>query len=85
MPRTLWPHGWLAVVCSCLLHGQAMAAAVTVPTTDPAGKPLVDAGGQRVPDLPADTHRLRTWHPQMREGTDLQTRTVRVPLPVVGP
>lgn len=80
------------VSLGCNIHDQMIGTVVVVDT------PLfgrTDAGGQLVLDLPVGTHRLRTWHPRMREGTDLQSRAltvgaagapaVVVSLPVVAP
>ena len=63
------------VTLGCNIHDQMIGTVVVVDT------PLfgrTDAAGQLVLDLPAGTHRLRTWHPQMPEGTDLQSRALTV-------
>lgn len=79
------------VTLGCNIHDQMIGTVVVVDT------PLygrTDAAGRLVLDLPAGEHRLRTWHPHMREGTDLLAQslkvgtagppTVVVALPVVG-
>jgi plastocyanin len=63
------------VVLGCNIHDQMIGAVVVVDT------PLfgrTDAAGRVVLEVPAGEHRLRTWHPQMREGTDLQVHSLKV-------
>ncbi len=80
------------VTLGCNIHDQMIGTVVVVDT------PLfgrTDATGRVVLDLPAGEHRLRTWHPWMREGADLLTRPLKVgaagvpavvvSLPVVAP
>jgi hypothetical protein len=79
------------VTLGCNIHDQMVAHVVVVPT------PLhgrTDATGRFVLELPAGEHRLRAWHPGMREGADLLAQpikvgaaglaTVKVVLPVTG-
>jgi len=63
------------VVLGCNIHDQMIGAVVVVDT------PLfgrTDAAGRVVLEVPAGDHRLRTWHPRMREGTDLQVQPLKV-------
>ncbi|WP_338416560.1 methylamine utilization protein [uncultured Sphaerotilus sp.] len=63
------------VVLGCNIHDQMIGAVVVVDT------PLfgrTDAAGRVVLEVPAGEHRLRTWHPRMREGTDLQVQPLKV-------
>jgi hypothetical protein len=79
------------VTLGCNIHDQMVAHVVVVPT------PLhgrTDTTGRFVLSLPAGEHRLRAWHPGMREGADLLAQsiqvgaaglaTVKVVLPVTG-
>lgn len=63
------------VVLGCNIHDQMIGTVVVVDT------PLfgrTDAAGRIVLDLPAGEHRLRAWHPRMREGTDLLAQALKV-------
>lgn len=63
------------VTLGCNIHDQMVGTVVVVDT------PLhgrTDAAGRFVLDAPAGTHRLRAWHPGMREGTDLLAQTLKV-------
>ncbi len=63
------------VTLGCNIHDQMVGTVVVVDT------PLfgrTDAAGRITLDLPAGDHRLRAWHPRMREGMDLLTQRLRV-------
>jgi len=63
------------VVLGCNIHDQMIGTVVVVDT------PLfgrTDASGRIVLDVPAGEHRLRVWHPRMREGTDLLAQALKV-------
>ncbi|MGR6799681.1 methylamine utilization protein [Sphaerotilus sulfidivorans] len=63
------------ITLGCNIHDQMIAHVVMVDT------PLfgrTDAAGRLVLEVPAGEHRLRAWHPDMREGLDLQAQPLRV-------
>lgn len=63
------------VTLGCNIHDQMVGTVVVVDT------PLfgrTDDTGRITLDLPPGEHRLRTWHPHMREGADLRTQRLRV-------
>jgi plastocyanin len=63
------------VVLGCNIHDQMIGTVVVVDT------PLfgrTDVAGRLTLDVPAGEHRLRTWHPRMREGTDLMAQSLKV-------
>jgi plastocyanin len=63
------------VTLGCNIHDQMIGAVVVVDT------PLfgrTDASGRLMLDVPVGEHRLRAWHPNLREGTDLHAQPLRV-------
>ncbi|MFM2347000.1 MAG: hypothetical protein RL654_1753 [Pseudomonadota bacterium] len=63
------------ITLGCNIHDQMVAHVVVVDT------PLfgrTDADGRLVLEVPAGEHRLKAWHPDMREGLDLQAQPLRV-------
>lgn len=63
------------ITLGCNIHDQMVAHVVVVDT------PLfgrTDAAGRLVLEVPAGEHRLKAWHPDMREGLDLQAQPLRV-------
>ncbi len=61
------------ITLGCNIHDQMIAHVVDTPLFG-----RTDAAGRLVLEVPAGEHRLKAWHPDMREGLDLQAQPLRV-------